>query len=102
MQTISRIISDEIDSRGPLSAEELLALAHQIGDGKDSWGNPYQVEIRKTPTYSWLLVSLGSDGRLDVTNIGEYFHSVEEDIVKHPWRDIIFRDGSHVTIASHK
>jgi hypothetical protein len=51
-------------------------------------------------SFSYLLVSCGSDGKLDVPNIDEYFNLGKVDVRGVTWHDIVFRDGRPVTNAS--
>ena len=48
---------------------------------------------------TYVVVSLGADGKLDVPDLAEYFQLAESEIHGQPSRDIVFRDGVAVTLA---
>jgi hypothetical protein len=74
-------------------AQSRSAIASET-DGRDQWGNPFVLVVKERgPSYSYLLISYGSDGRLDVASPDLYFTEEEELILGHPERDIVFRDG---------
>ena len=102
MQNISRELFDSCHETGTLSEEVASRIASQYNNGKDRWGNPFLFHYRDHPACSFILVSLGSDGIIDVDDITIYFEKRREDIVGHLDRDIVFRDGMWITRASAK
>ena len=94
LQTISLRVQDSVD-RGETVTEALLrSVIQDEGDGRDTWGNAYRFAImRRGESVSWIVLSLGSDGRCDLSNIRQYFGAKEEVVSGQFERDIVFRDG---------
>jgi hypothetical protein len=99
MQVISRKITAHLQT-GDRSREALEALVRSVNQGKDAWGNDFVLQIRDTDQgYSYLLISPGSDGRLDVASAAAYFDLERVDIRRQYANDLVFRDGVAVTMA---
>lgn len=91
-----------VEKHGSVSDAEAYRIIRKRNSGLDSWGNPIVFRAKSSPQFSFLLLSLGSDGKLDVDDIESYFSHPREVIVGQFDRDIVFRDGKPVTIASDK
>jgi hypothetical protein len=102
LQAISRKLDRLRETRGSFTVADALRVARPYRGGRDSWGNPYLFEVRTTPSFSFLAISTGRDGRLDVADASNYFSWPQENIVGKLDRDIVFRDGAAVTIGSPK
>ncbi len=70
--------------------------------GKDAWGSPYLFVARTDPEFSFIVVSLGADRKLDVENVEVYFDLAPEDTAGQRDRDIVFRDGRAITRSVDK
>lgn len=64
-------------------------------EGRDQWGNPFVFIVKdQGSSYSYLLISYGSDDQLDVASPEMYFDDDKEELILgQPQRDIVFRDG---------
>ena len=102
LQHIVEQVEVVVSERGYVTEAEMARILTQYNKGRDEWGTPYVFRSRNHPEFSYILVSLGSDKALDVESIDAYFELAETDIVGQFDRDIVFRDGKHVTIASAK
>ncbi len=98
----SLAIQQVVDKEGSISNGEASRIIREMGMGLDEWGSPIIFRARKEPGFSFILISLGRDKSLDVDDIGQYFTHPQENIVGEFDRDIVFRDGKPVTIASAK
>jgi hypothetical protein len=102
MQAIVAKLEDvrRLGPTGLYDRPRMQALIQSVERGRDGWGHEllYLVTAaQRGPSY--VLVSLGSDGKLDVSDPVEYFNAPPSRIVDEPWRDIVFRDGKQVTLA---
>jgi hypothetical protein len=99
MQTISAKIASGLKT-GRRSPEEFRRIVSSVGGGKDSWGNEFLFDMRDTNKgFSYVLISRGSDGRLDLGSPSAYFDLQPCDIQGQYPRDIVFRDGIAITDA---
>jgi hypothetical protein len=91
-------------SRGPsgIPPVEARRIILRYNGGRDRWGTPLIFRQRLALTFSYILVSLGSDRKQDVETLDRYFTSPKSDIVYHSERDIVFRNGLPITVASRK
>lgn len=78
------------------------AIVDCFGSAQDVWGNEIQFLISPENPHSFLLISLGSDGKLDIPDPHFYFNDKPRNIIGQLERDIIFRDGVAVTDAGKK
>lgn len=72
------------------------AAVTSVNRGRDPWGNPYVWQVRQgAKGTSYVVLSTGSDGRLDVPSINDYFAKSTHEVLKSSehHRDIVFRDG---------
>lgn len=77
----------------------VTAAVASVHGGKDPWGHPYVWRVRAGATgVSYVVLSTGSDGQLDVPAIDEYFTKEGHEVLRSSEhkRDIVFRDGSAV------
>ena len=107
IQAMCLIIDDILEEKSCISVDEMREVSRRYNEGRDSWGNSYLFSIRETDQAvqcgcSYLVVSMGKDGELDVDNIEEYFDHKEEYVVGELNRDIVFCDGKPILIASPK
>lgn len=99
MQVISKKITAHLEA-GDRSREALEAIVRSVNQGKDAWGNDFVLQIRDTDqSYRYLLISRGSDGRLEVASPAAYFDLQRVDIRRQYAEDLVFRDGVAVTVA---
>ena len=99
LQTLARRI-DQVFAEHPLSSAEIEGILQEVNDGRDAWGNRFIFRSRVVRgKSSYLLISLGSDGRLDVEDASAYFSAPMSRVHGHSGRDLVFRDGQAVTLA---
>lgn len=90
---VSRLETVREQGKTIFKAQSQSAIASEA-NGRDQWGNPFVLIVKdQGPKYSYLLISYGSDGQLDVASPEIYFDDKEELILGQPERDIVFRDG---------
>jgi hypothetical protein len=87
--------------RGSVADVERIvsAAVANVHGGNDPWGHPYVWRVRAGATgVSYVVLSTGSDGQLDVPAIDEYFTKVGQEVLRSSehQRDIVFRDGDAV------
>jgi hypothetical protein len=101
MQAMCAAIEDAKERRVPISESEIRVLIAQVSKGRDGWGHPVVLAFRDSPAGPrYVLVSVGSDGRLDVVAAGQYFERPPTGDVKNDvTRDVVFIDGRQVTNA---
>lgn len=92
MQTIVRAL-ETLKERGALTTSNAEASIAAVSDGLDGWGRRY---IFRQSGDSYLLISTGSDGELDVSSPSVYFGTTFASVAKQYDRDIVFRDGAPV------
>ncbi len=102
LKNMSLTIQRVVDEQSSISSAEAARIIGKINMGLDAWGNPVIFKARQDSEFSFVLISLGRDGRLDVDHVDQYFTYPQEDIVGKFDRDIVFRDGKPVTLASNK
>lgn len=102
MLNTGRAIEAARQKHGSMEPAEIQAIVRNIRAGRDAWGREYLIAVRQEPTFEYLVVSLGSDGKLDVENINQYFTLKEQNILGDHPRDIVFRNGKPVTLAMIK
>jgi Type II secretion system (T2SS), protein G len=99
MQGISARI-EELRATGALTDARAAELVSAVAGGRDQWGHPFLYRSKSSEAgLSYVLVSLGSDGKPDVKDLVDYFSMPEEDIDGHASRDIVFRDGRPIVNA---
>ncbi|MEP0774657.1 MAG: hypothetical protein HRF46_09900 [Acidobacteriota bacterium] len=99
MQTITARMNAAIDS-GERSQAKLFSLVQSVNQGRDAWGRDYVFDLQATAAgIEYVLISRGSDGKLDLSDVSAYFTLSEADIKYQYSRDIVFRDGVAVTRA---
>ena|SRR5258708_262098 len=100
MQGICALIEQKKDEHRSIDEVGIRMLAKQVAGGRDGWGNEILVATRNTPHgLSYLLISMGSDGQLDVSTPRLYFAKTPADVRIDTTRDIVFVDGKQVTNA---
>jgi hypothetical protein len=71
-----------------------------VAKGQDAWHHDLVYLIRrKGSEFSYVLVSMGSDGKMDMAGSDVYFTMPEHMARAEPWEDIVFRDGHMITRA---
>ena len=100
MQGIVRVI-EETKIREPLTEANVRGAVKSVAAGRDAWGNEIAYAIRPSSaqSMSYVVVSPGSDGRLDFPTMDSYFTMGFADIRGKGRRDIVFRDGMAITEA---
>jgi hypothetical protein len=84
----------------PRDTPRMRRLISGTAEGRDAWGHEYLFLAEPAQVgSSYVLISLGSDGKADVADPREYFRLPESVIHDEPWKDIVFRDGRAVTRA---
>lgn len=102
MQNLARAIQSVVDEEGSISDEDARKLIAIINDGKDAWGTGLLYKSREDPEFTFLLVSLGRDRKLDVTHLEDYFY-VEKRIIEGELdRDIVFLNTDAMTVGPMK
>jgi hypothetical protein len=84
LQNITARISTS-KSQGPgADVERIVAAAvESVHGGKDPWGHPYLWRVRESAKgVSYVVLSTGSDGQLDVPVIDEYFTRQRVDVLR--------------------
>ncbi len=97
MQLLSGRLEVLVKSSG-LKRAAMLEVIKDLNDGKDAWGREYLLRFNKDAT-SFILVSLGSDGDLDVPSILEYFNLDPVKVHDDHAADLVFRNGKAITYA---
>jgi len=69
-------------------------IIQSVNSGRDAWGRSFIYAIVQRHS---LLISTGSDGRLDVAEISEYLKLRDEVINGRPAHDIVILDGVPIT-----
>jgi hypothetical protein len=88
------------DPEFPTDSAKVRKVISSIAGGRDAWRHEFLYLARPTSRgVSYVLVSLGSDGKLDVAQLTAYFNTPEQVIHDMPWKDIVFRDGHPITRA---
>ncbi len=99
MQTITKKMDAAIRT-GAHSRAELLSLVQSVNHGRDAWGRDYVFELHATASgIEYVLISQGSDAKLDLSDASAYFTLAEADVCRQYSRDIVFRNGTAVTRA---
>ena len=88
-------------SQGSVADVERIVTAAvaSVHGGKDAWGHPYVWRVREgARSVSYVVLSTGSDGELDVPSIDAYFTKEGHEVLRSSEhrRDIVFRDGDAV------
>jgi hypothetical protein len=100
MQSMCARIEDDKKRDRAIDDAKIKILVGQVASGRDGWGHSIFVATRDAPTgRRYLLVSMGSDGRLDVNEPARYFDQAPADVREDATRDIVFIDGTQVTNA---
>jgi hypothetical protein len=99
LQTLARRI-DQVLAEHSLSSAEAEGILQEVNDGRDAWGNRFIFRSKAVRgKFSYLLISLGSDRRLDVEDEGAYFTAPVSRVHGESEQDLVFRDGQAVTLA---
>lgn len=105
LQALAARLQDVAENRTSVEKKDFDSVVQEyFENGKDPWGNPIvfvsSLEGGKT---TFLLISTGSDGALDVANEREYFE-VDEPIssLKEDGRDIVMRGVTAISYGAHK
>lgn len=100
MEFISRHVEMMVREHGKLDEADLTQAIHSVGDGRDAWGNEFILLLDvESDDLRYLLISRGSDGFLDVADVGEYFEMQKANIKEDYKRDIVFLNGVPLTNA---
>lgn len=96
IEAIKQTKEGAADPTDPRIQEALKSVA----GGYDEWGHPFLFRGRRVGRkFSYVLVSIGKDGKLDVKSLDVYFDAPETMIQGMVSRDIVFRDGVAVNNA---
>lgn len=101
MQTMAREIQRIYERDGSVTEDQAQSILMMINEGRDEWGHRIVYAASSDPA-SFVLISPGQDGVFERGAPSQYFDAPREDIVGQLDRDIVFRDGEPVTIASSK
>jgi len=107
IQAMSFAIEAEIEEGGCIVIDRLEEIAERYNGGRDEWGNEFRFSIHNADDggesrCSYVVLSTGRDGQLDVEKIEDYFSADVASVIGDFDRDIVFRDGQPLTIASDK
>ena len=100
-----KIISSKIDKylsdhKGYIPNKEAYKIISSVMNGRDAWGSHILYRsIKGASKFSYIIISLGSDKKLDVNNINDYFKLRKVDISGNGSHDIVFRNGEAITNA---
>lgn len=87
-------------SAGRLDANEASRIVASINGGRDAWGSQVIVHVEsRDERVVYVLVSCGSDRKLDLPKVQDYFFMAPHDIHGQGEKDIVFRDGEPITRA---
>lgn len=96
----SRLEDAKAQHQGRLRDVEATRIIGLVQGGRDRWNDKFIYSSRQVGgSFSYVLVSPGSDRRLESQDPGVYFAMPESEIHGNPARDIVFRDGNPVTLA---
>lgn len=96
----SRLEDAKAQHQGRLTDVEATRLINLVQSGRDRWNYKFIYSSRQVGgSFSYVLISPGSDGRLESQDLEVYFAMAETEIHDDPARDIVFRDGNPVTLA---
>lgn len=97
MQTIAEKIKYDLKEKTKEKAYELIRT---VANGKDDWGHEFVFYCNDDPKdFHYILLSKGSDNKMDLANIVEYMNAGEVDVHGKAEKDIVFRDGKCITRA---
>lgn len=100
LQSITARIENSKSQGSVADVERIVTAAvASVHAGKDPWGHPYIWRVRADAKgVSYVVLSTGSDGQLDVAAIDEYFTKEGRKVLRSSEhkRDIVFRDGDAV------
>ena len=94
MQAIVGRIEEARATAGAISDEQIAEMLRSEANGRDEWGRLLIYDSRRGSNgFSYIVASLGRDGRLDVPKIEDYYTSTLEYIDEKFDRDIVFVNG---------
>lgn len=100
LQTITSRIENGKSQGSVADVDRALTTAvASVNGGRDAWGHPYVWRVRGGAMgVSYIVLSTGSDGQVDVPAIDDYFLKTEREVLQSSEhnRDIVFRDGDAV------
>lgn len=101
LQTISTNIEQQRSMMGQLTSQSVEAVMTSVSDGRDAWDRRFAYDIQSYDDgkTSYVILSFGQDGVLDVNDIDEYFQMEPESVAGNFVRDIVFRDGRPILNA---
>jgi hypothetical protein len=95
MQAIVGRIEEARATGGEISDKQIAEILRSKANGRDEWGRLLIYGSRRgSDGFSYIVASLGRDGRLDVPKLENYYTSTLEYIDGKPDRDIVFVNGS--------
>jgi hypothetical protein len=95
MQSIcGNIRESRLEHGGTIDDATIEEILQSEAGGFDEWGHRLAYNSRRSEAgaVSYLLVSYGSDGKLDIEKIDGYYWAQPGSVVGHPERDIVFKD----------
>jgi hypothetical protein len=100
LQSITAKIENSRSKGSVADVERTVTTAvASVHAGRDPWGHPYAWRVRHGATgVSYVVLSTGSDGQLDLPTIDAYFTRKGVEVLRSSEhkRDIVFRDGDAV------
>lgn len=97
LHAISRRVS-ALDT--PLEEQTLIQVAASQNGGYDGWGRAILIFWEPCGLQSYLLISRGSDGKLDLESASDYCSEQPENVLGTPERDIVFLNGNPLKSAT--
>ena len=98
LQVVAAQIQRQLESNPGLSDNEVRTMVRGFfGEFRDAWGDEIIYVRKNRQDISFLLISPGADGKLDVKDPAIYFLVPRTEIIGQLDRDIVFRDGVAVT-----
>lgn len=105
LQALAARLQDVAEDRASVEKKDFDSVVQEyFKNGKDPWGNPIVfVSYLEGGKATFLLISIGSDGTLDVANEREYFE-VDEPVspLREDGRDIVMRGVTVISYGAHK
>ncbi len=99
LQIISKGLQSSHSKGEKLTAREISEEIKKWGRGLDGWGNEFSFQVNASGSY--VIVSPGRDGKLDLSSLEDYFSATPDRVHGEYDRDIFFRDGLPVWKAGN-
>lgn len=100
MKSSSAYIDEYIEKKGAIEKGEEEKLFNELSYKIDEWNNKLILLCKwDNGNFHYVLISKGSNGKLDLENMNDYFILPSIAIHDMPAHDIVIRDGNYITDA---